>query len=99
MRDVKTIKNIKENRDALEKEYLKAKKDPVFKEIVDSLEVDEKELIKYTSRLEQAARELSNYRKDPKCLLNDIPGFIYTPIVVDGILDFSYSRFGDRDPA
>ena len=38
----------------------------------------------------QAATELKNSEKDDRCLLNEIPGFIFTPYVVDGLLNFTY---------
>ncbi len=96
MKNITSIKNIRTNKYDLEKEYLKALKNPTFKEIVDKLDIEDKELMKYTSRLEQAAKELDNYRKDSRCLLNEIPGFIYTPIVVNGILDFSFKACREK---
>ena len=60
MKDIKTFKNIKDNKDFLEKEYKEALKDEYFKKIVTSLNLDDKELMKYTSKLMQAAIELKN---------------------------------------
>lgn len=90
MKDIKKFKNIKDNKNFLENEYKEALKDKYFKKIVDSLNYDEKELIKYTSKLSQAATELKNSEEDSRCLINEIPGFIFTPYVVDGQLNFTY---------
>ena len=90
MKDIKEFKNIKDNIDFLEKEYKEALKDEYFKRIVSSLKLEDKELMKYTSKLMQAAEELKNSKKDDRCLINEIPGFIFTPYVVDGELNFTY---------
>ena len=90
MKDISKVKNLKVNMDALSKEYREAKKDETFKKIVGSLGLDDKELMKYTSKLKQCSIELNNSIKDKNCLLNEIPGFILTPYVVDGVLNFKY---------
>ena len=90
MKDIKEFKNITDNNIFLEKEYKEALKDEYFKKIVSSLKLDDKELMKYTSKIMQAATELKNSEKDDRCLLNEIPGFIFTPYVVDGVLNFTY---------
>lgn len=90
MKDIKEIKNMKDNKTFLENEYKEALKDEYFKKIVTSLKLDDKELMKYTSKIMQAANELRNSEKDDRCLLNEIPGFIFTPYVVDGLLNFTY---------
>ena len=90
MKDIKEYKNLKENNALLEKEYKEALKDEYFKKIVSSLKLEEKELMKYTSKLMQAAIELKNSESDDRCLINEIPGFIFTPYIQDGILNFTY---------
>ena len=90
MKDIKDFKNIKENNNFLEKEYREALKDKYFKRIVDSLAIEDKELMKYTSKISQAALELKNSEEDDRCLINEIPGFIFTIYVVDGKLNFTY---------
>ena len=90
MKDIKEFKNIKDNNIFLEKEYKEALKDEYFKKIVSSLKLEDRELMKYTSKIMQAATELRNSEKDDRCLLNEIPGFIFTPYVVDGLLNFTY---------
>ena len=90
MKDIKEFKSINDNNIFLEKEYKEALKDEYFKKIVSSLKLEDKELMKYTSKIMQAATELKNSEKDDRCLLNEIPGFILTPYVVDGLLNFTY---------
>ena len=97
MKDISKIKNLKTNNKELEEEFLKAKKDPTFKEIVDKIDLDDKELMKYTSKLKQASIELDNSRKDKNCLLNEIPGFIFTPYLVDGVLNFTYKASKEKE--
>lgn len=90
MKDIKNVNNLKTNKDLLKNEYLEAKKDKDFKELVDSLKLSDDELMKYTSKLKQAAEELKNSKEDDRCLINEIPGFIFTPYVVDGVINFTY---------
>ena len=90
MKDIKSFNNIKDNNVKLENEYKEALKDDYFKKIVSSLKLEDKELMKYTSKLIQAASELKNSESDDRCLLNEIPGFIFTPYVQDGVLNFTY---------
>lgn len=90
MKDIKKINNIKENNDLLKKEYLEAKKDKDFKALVDTLDLSEDELMKYTSKLKQCSVEFKNSKEDNRCLINEIPGFIFTPYIVDGVLNFTY---------
>ena len=40
------IKNLKTNNKELEEEFFEAKQDPTFKEIVDKIDLDDKELMK-----------------------------------------------------
>ena len=97
MKDLSKINNLKTNNNLLIKEYNEAKKDPAFKEVIDKLDLTDDELMKYTSKLKQAAKELSNYKKDKNCLLNEIPGFIFTPYLVDGVLNFTYKACKEKE--
>ncbi|MBQ3475239.1 MAG: primosomal protein DnaI [Bacilli bacterium] len=97
MKDISKIKNLKTNNKELEEEFFKAKKDPTFKEIVDRIDLDDNELMKYTSKLKQASVELDNSKKDKNCLLNEIPGFIFTPYLVDGVLNFTYKASKEKE--
>ena len=97
MRDISSIKNLKVNNNELVKVYNEAKKDPSFKALVDSIDLTDEELMMYTSKLKQAAKEISNSKKDKNCLLNEIPGFIYTPYLVDGVLNFTYKACKEKE--
>ena len=90
MKDIKKVNNLKINNDLLKKEFEEAKKDKEFKSLVDSLPLSEEELMKYTSKLKQASLEKKNEKEDARCLTNELPGFVFTPYVVDGILNFTY---------
>jgi primosomal protein DnaI len=59
--------------------------------------LSEEELMKYTSKLKQSAKEIGNYKKDKNCLLNEIPGFIFTPYLVDGMLNFKYKACEEKE--
>ena len=98
MKDIKDA-NIKTKKINLEAEYLKAKKDPNFVKIITSLDIDDKELMKYTSKLVQCANELDNYghKEDKSYSYNEVPGFILTPYVVDGILNFKYVACKEKE--
>ncbi len=97
MKSIKKISNIKMNNDMLLKEYNEAKKDSDFKKMIDSIDLEDEVLMKYTSKIKQAVTELNNYKKDKKCLLNEMPGFIFTPYVVDGVLNFKYKACEEKE--
>lgn len=97
MKNINSVNNLKTNKDLLKKEYLEAKKDNDFKELVDSLKLSDDELMKYTSKLKQAAEELKNSKEDDRCLINEIPGFIFTPYVVDGVINFTYKASSAKE--
>ena len=98
MKDIKETK-IKTKKINLEAEYLKARKDPNFIKIITKLDLDDKELMKYTSKLMQCANELDNYghKEDKSYSYNEVPGFILTPYVVDGILNFKYVACKEKE--
>jgi primosomal protein DnaI len=98
MKDVKEIKT-KTGKINLEAEYLKAKKEPNFVKIITKLDIDDKELMKYTSKLMQCANELDNYghKEDKTYSYNEVSGFILTPYVVDGVLNFKYVACKEKE--
>lgn len=96
MKTIKSVKNLKVNNDILIKEFNEAKKNAEFKNLIDNIDLSEEELMKYTSKLKQCAHELSNFKKDKNCLLNEIPGFIFTPYLVDGVLNFKYKACKEK---
>lgn len=72
--------------------YKDALKDETFKEIIDNLNIERKELVKRTSTLEECASELKNC-KNCKSLFeckNKIEGYFYKPMIIDNILQFNY---------
>ena len=98
MKDIKETK-IKTKIINLEAEYLKAKKDPNFIKIITKLDIDDKELMKYTSKLVQCANELDNngHKEDKSYSYNEVPGFILTPYVIDGVLNFKYVACKEKE--
>jgi len=73
--------------------FHKAKDLPNFTKVIGELELSEEDLSKYTSKLEECAREYTNCDKCPglsKCV-NEVKGCCFTPRVVDGKLNFSYA--------
>lgn len=95
---MKSLKNMVENlgygydENALLTSYKEALKDDTFKEIVDSLNVEKKELVKRTSLLEECSKELSNCKKCSNIFecQNKINGYCYKPMVVDNNIQFNY---------
>lgn len=82
----------KKNKEELESAYDEALKNPQFYELVRQLHVPKKELLKYTSRLEDCALEYGHC-KNCKGLLecsNKIPGFSYLPCVNLDHISFEY---------
>lgn len=76
----------------LQVEFFKCKKDLEFKTIVERLNFNDNYLMKYTSKIMQCAKESENCKRC-KCLddcKNEVRGCIYSPIVVDGVLNFSH---------
>ena len=98
MKDINKI-GISTQKINLEAEFLKAKNNPNFVKIITSLDIDDKELMKYTSKLMQCANELDNHgnKNDKSFSNNEIPGFILTPYVVDGILNFKYVACKEKE--
>lgn len=77
---------------SLEESFEKAYQDDTFKEIVDTLGLPKKELMKYTSRLEECAE---SYKKCKQCkgildCTNNITGYAFLPRVCDENLEFEY---------
>ena len=91
--------NVLENIDELElskidldTEYKTALKNPNFKAITKNLKLEDNELKKYTSLLEESSNEYEHC-KNCKNLLdckNKVEGFCYLPINNNGVLTFTY---------
>lgn len=91
------LNNKKENEELLLKEFNESKKDEEFKKMVESFDLDDKVLMKYTSNFKRAVKELKNYKEDNRCLINEIPGFIYTPYLIDGVLNFKFKACKEKE--
>ena len=77
---------------ALSQSFMSACSDKEFKDFVYGLEIKEDVLMKYTSSLEDAHLECKNCKKCPglsECK-NKVPGYVYTPIKDNNIINFSY---------
>ncbi|MDD4036178.1 MAG: primosomal protein DnaI [Bacilli bacterium] len=92
MDSVKTSGVLKKELPSLKTEYNKALKDADFKELVFNISLPEKELMKYTSKLEDSVKEIKNCSNCKNLLecKNNVEGFVYMPQVKNNILTFSY---------
>lgn len=72
--------------------FEEAKKDETFKKIVESINLSDEELMKYTSSFEDSTLEYKNCMgcKNLLTCKNNINGFCYLPILKEGKLSFSY---------
>lgn len=88
----KSIKNVKDLNYKLKLSYEGAKKDKTFKEIIDSINLSDEELMKYTSNIEASCLEYKNCKncKGLAGCKNTISGYCYLPVLNDGRLSFSY---------
>lgn len=93
MKEVKKFINLTENdKIHLKQNYIKALKDDKFKELLNHYKIKEEIALKYTSSLEDAAKE-NFHCKNCQSLLeckNTQTGFCYTPEVKENKIDFSY---------
>lgn len=76
----------------LEVEYFKENKNPEFKKFTQSINLNDKILMKYTSSLKQCFNEKENCKncKGIENCKNEVVGCFYEPIIVDGNLNFSH---------
>lgn len=77
---------------SLEKHYNDALKDPVFSELVNSLNLSHNELMKRTSLLEESTSEFKNCASCPGLAMckNKVKGFVNTPHNYENRLNFDY---------
>lgn len=93
---IKTIDVINDKKDKnlsdIEIEYFKCNKNPDFKKFTNSINLSDKELMKYTSSLMQCFTEMENCKKckEIENCNNQVNGCIYKPIIVDGNINFVY---------
>ena len=76
----------------LDSEFKKAKADTNFKAITKNLKLDESILKKYTSIINECAKEFDNCKNCKGLLncLNKVEGYCYLPININGSLSFIY---------
>ena len=88
----KNIKQINDLNYKLKVSYHESCKDPDFKELVDSINLNDEELMKYTSSLEDSVIEYKNCKncEGLACCKNAIRGYCFLPSLKDGMLNFSY---------
>ena len=92
MKNINSIKNVNDLSYKLKISFEEAKKDECFKRLVESINLKDEELMKYTSMLEDSVLEYKNC-KDCNGLMtckNNMNGFCYLPVLKDGKLNFSY---------
>lgn len=86
------IINEKKNKNLtdLEVEYFKENKNPEFKKFTQSINLNDKILMKYTSSLKQCFNEKENCKncKGIENCKNEVIGCFYEPIIIDGNLNF-----------
>ena len=92
MKELKSLTDLKSDKEALDNEYTKSLEDEYFKKIVSKLKLDKEYLEKYTSLLEQSSLEFKNCCNCNSIFdcKNKITGFVYLPKVIDGNLVFEY---------
>lgn len=76
----------------LQKSFALSLKNPEFTKLVNSLKLEEKNIMKYTSRLEDTVKDLENCKgcKSIHECKNRMCGFVTYPTVVEDRLEFSY---------
>lgn len=92
MKELKSLTDLKSDKEFLDNEYTKSLEDEYFKKIVSKLKLDKEYLEKYTSLLEQSSLEFKNCCNCNSIFdcKNKITGFAYLPKVIDGNLVFEY---------
>lgn len=78
--------------DLLLKSFKNAKKDSSFNELINSLDIDEKELVKRTTLLEECVKEYKNCKNCQSLLAchNKLIGYCYLPMIFNNNIEFNY---------
>lgn len=92
---MKNITSVVKNEDLsykLRVDYEKARKDADFRNLVDGINLNDDELMKYTSSLEESTLEYKNCKacKGLACCKNGVRGYCYLPVLKEGRITFSY---------
>lgn len=88
----KLVSNNKDINYKLRLSYDEARKDESVKNLIDSIDLPDEELMKHTSAFEASAKEFNNCKgcKNISACKNDMTGYCYLPILEEGRLNFSY---------
>lgn len=92
MEKISKIKNVKDLNYKLKVAFEEAKKSKDFSDMVDSINLPDEELMKYTTSIEDSVAEYKNCKNCkglPMCK-NSMNGYCYMPVLTDGELEFSY---------
>lgn len=92
MQNINKIKNASDLDYKLKTSFEEAKKDPYFKQMVDSINLPDEELMKNTTSLEDSVVEYKNCTNCKGLMMckNNMNGYCYLPKLIDGKLSFSY---------
>lgn len=92
MENINKIKKVSDLNYKLKIAFEEAKKDPYFKQMVDSINLPEEELMKNTSSIEDSVIEYKNCKNCKGLMMckNNMNGYCYLPRLLDGKLSFSY---------
>ena len=92
MENINKIKKVSDLNYKLKIAFEEAKKDPYFKQMVDSINLPEEELMKNTSSIEDSVIEYKNCKNCKGLMMckNNMNGYCYLPKLLDGKLSFSY---------
>lgn len=92
MQNINKINNVSDLDYKLKVSFEEAKKDPYFKQMVDSINLPDEELMKNTTSLEDSVVEYKNCTNCKGLMMckNNMNGYCYLPKLIDGKLSFSY---------
>ena len=92
MQNINKIKNASDLDYKLKTSFEEAKKDPYFKQMVDSINLPDEELMKNTTSLEDSVVEYKNCTNCKGLMMckNNMNGYCYLPKLIEGKLSFSY---------
>lgn len=92
MQNINKIKNVSDLDYKLKISFEEAKKDPYFKQMVDSINLPDEELMKNTTSLEDSVVEYKNCTNCKGLMMckNNMNGYCYLPKLIEGKLSFSY---------
>lgn len=76
----------------LKQNYIKKLNNPSFVEVVNTLDLEDDVLMRYTSSLEASAKEFENCKhcKGLEYCKNELKGYLYKPSELNGHVNFSY---------